>query len=104
MAQNATLHVKVEVTVANELKRLAKRRNQSVGELVRQAINVCYQPDLSNLSDVQAQALAAYRGSYISLGKFAEKFGLSLLEARHWLNEHNVPQNTCFGEDDARNA
>ena len=104
MAQDTTLHVKVEAKVADGLRRLAKSRKQSVGELVRHAISICYQPDLLSLTDAQRQALEAYRGAYISLGKLAEKLGMSILDARRWLSEHGMAQNTSFSQDDAENA
>jgi hypothetical protein len=104
MAREITLHIKVDPVVAEALRSLARRRKQSVGELVRYAINTCYQPDLLNLTDFQKQALEAYRGGYVSLGKLAERLGLSALEARRWLSEHDIVQNTRCGQDDVENA
>ena len=104
MAQDTTIHVKVEPSVAEGLRRLAQHRKQTVGELVRQAISTCYQPDLLGLSDVQRQAVEAYRGGYISLGRLAERLGLSPVATRRWLKEHDIDQNTCFSLDDSSNA
>ncbi len=104
MSQVTTLHIKVEPAVAQGLKMLAQRRQQTVAELVRQAIDACYQPDLRTLTDVQRQALEAYRGGYISLGKLAEKVGMTALDVRQWLLDHGIHQNTCFSSGDSENA
>ncbi len=104
MAQTATLHIKIEPSVAKSLKSIAKRRKQTVGELVRQAVQSRYQADRLGLTDRQRHALEAYEGGYISIGKLAEAMGLTSWEARQWLNEHGVPQNTAFSEDDVANA
>lgn len=104
MSQVTTLHIKVEPAVAQGLRLLAQRRQQTVAELVRQAIDACYQPDLRTLTDVQRQALEAYRGGYISLGKLSEKIGMTALDARQWLLEHGIRQNTCFSPGDSQNA
>ena len=104
MAHDSTLHVKVEPGVAKGLKTLARCRKQTVGELVRRAIGICYQTDLLGLNESQRQALEAYRGGYVSIGKLAEVMGLSHLDMRRWLNEHDVQQNSCFGQDDVVNA
>lgn len=104
MAQVTTIHVKIEPSVAEGLRRLAQHRKQTVGELVRRAINMCYQPDFLGLSEVQRQALEAYRGGYVSLGKLAEQLGVSPVDARRWLIEHDIELNTCFSQDDAAHA
>jgi len=104
MTQESTLHIKVEPTMAEALKLLAKKRKKTMGELVRQAITVCYQTDFLNLSAGQSQALLAYRGGYISIGKLAEVMGMSVMSLRIWMNEHAITQNTCYDEEDAANA
>lgn len=102
--QDATLHIKVSPEMARALKELSEKRNAPVGELVRQAIQSCYQIDLLNLNDNQKRALEAFRGGYISLGKLAEEMGMSVLKLRKWLDEHGVPQNNSFLQDDLKNA
>lgn len=102
--QSSTLHIKVEKQVATGLKELAKKRNESVGELVRQAIQSCYQLEMNNLAAHQYRALAAYQGGYISLNKLAEEMGLHQLELRTWLHEHDITQATAFGAEDSLNA
>jgi hypothetical protein len=99
-----TLHIKVEHTFNLELKRLAKARNSTVSDLIRQALVSCYQIDIIGLPEKQRQALEAYRGGFISLGKLSELMGRTLLEMRDWLNEHNIPQNNSFSPDDVKNA
>ena len=63
MAQDATLHVKLDRETDAKLKRLAEARRKSKGQLVREAISACYQASLSDLALQQRQALAAYQGN-----------------------------------------
>ena len=104
MAQVATLHVKIEPSTARNLKSLARHRGQTVGELVRRAISSCYQPDSDDLTDRQRQAVEAFRGGFISIGKLAGLMGLSVLEARAWVNEHGVSQQAAFSPKDIAHA
>lgn len=104
MAQTATLHVKIEPRTARSLKQFARRRGQTVGELVRQAIASCYQPDMEGLSAAHRQAVEAYRGGYISAGKLAEVLGCNVLEVRRWLRDRSVPSAAAFDVDDAAHA
>jgi hypothetical protein len=104
MAQTATLHIKVEPTVARGLKQVAGRRRVTVGELVRQAVQTCYQTEWLGLSAAQRQALEAYRGGFISLGKLAEAMGLTPLKVREWLNERGIVQNTACAKEDVAHA
>jgi predicted HTH domain antitoxin len=102
--QNSTLHVKVKPELAEGLKALAKKRETSVGELVRQAVISCYQIDIANLSEKQRRAIEAFQGGYISQGKLAEELGMNVWNTRKWLIEHNIPQNNSFFENDVKNA
>ncbi|MBN1962243.1 MAG: hypothetical protein JW841_15010 [Deltaproteobacteria bacterium] len=100
----ATLHVKIDKQFAQNLKDLADKRGQSVGELVRQALGATYQLDLLEITNRQRQGLEAYRGGFISLSKLAEIMGMHILELRTWLNEHAISQNNCFEEKDPHYA
>jgi len=102
--QNSTLHIKVKPEIAQGLKELSRKKETSVGELVRRAVISCYQLDFYDLSEKQRRALEAFRGDYISLGKLAEEFGMNNWDIREWLNEHNIPQNNSFLESDIKNA
>ena len=102
--QNATLHIKVKPEIAKGLKLLSKKRETSVGELIRQAVSSCYQLELLDLNQAQKQAIAAFQGGYISLGKLAEEMGMNVLDIRTWLEEHNILQNNSFQESDIENA
>ena len=102
--QNSTLHIKVKPELAKGLKALARKRDTSVGELIRQAVLSCYQIDLINLNEKQRRAVAAFQGGYISLGKLAEEMGMNILNTRKWLEEHDIPQNNSFLEDDVKNT
>jgi hypothetical protein len=104
MAQTATLHIKVEPATARGLKQVAGRRHVTVGELIRQAVQTCYQTEWLGLTAAQRQALEAYRGGYISLGKLAESLGLTPLKAREWLRERGIPGNTACSQEDLAHA
>ena len=102
--RTATLHIKVQPQWAENLKQIAKKREVSVGALIREAVTSCYQTELSGLPEAQRRALEAYRGGFISLGKLSGIMGMQVLTLRNWLLEHNIPQNNSFTEDDVRNA
>ena len=91
MAHTATIHIKIAQEMSEELRRLSKHRGQPIGELVRRALAACYQVDTQGLSTTQQQALEAYKGGFISMGKLAEIMGLPILNLRHWLNERGIP-------------
>lgn len=102
--QSSTLHIKVTPEVANALKVLSKKRETSVGELVRQAVHSCYQLEMLNLNEKLRRAVEAFQGGYISLGKLAEEMGMNVWDTRRWLAEHDIVQNNSFLEDDVSNA
>ena len=104
MAKDATLHVKLDTALAKSLEELAAQRGVSVGTLVRRALVATYQPQILDLSQRQRQAVEAYQGGFISLGRLAEALGLHVLEARTWLAEHQIPQNTGFLEGELAEA
>jgi len=104
MSQTATLHIKIEPGVARGLKSLAKHRGQTMGELVRQALSSCYQPDLAGMTALQRQAFEAWRGGFISLGKLAQAMGLTPLAMRGWLAEHGVGETASYQPNDAAHA
>ena len=76
--QNSTLHIKVKSELAKGLKAPARKRETSVGELIRQAVNSCYQVEIANLNEKQRRAVEAFQGGYISLGKLAEEMGMNI--------------------------
>jgi len=102
--QSSTIHVKVKPELAKGLKALSRKRETSVGELVRQAVLSCYQLDFLNLNEKQRRAVEAFQGGYISLGKLAEEMGMNVWDTRNWLIEHDIAQNNSFLEDDVNNA
>ncbi|MGA1867665.1 MAG: hypothetical protein ACMUJM_03860 [bacterium] len=102
--QSSTLHIKVKPELADGLKALSRKRATSVGELIRHAVISCYQLELLDLGEKQRRALEAFQGGYISLGKLAEEMGMNVLKTRKWLEEHDIPQNNSFLEDDVNNA
>lgn len=104
MAQDTTLHVKLDRETDAKLKRLAEIRRKSKGQLVREAISACYQAAFAELPIRQSQALAAYQGGYISLGKLAREMGMHVLQLRHWLEEQGISQRNAYGDEDAARA
>ena len=104
MAQDATLHIKLDRETDDRLRQLAEARRVSKAQLVRDAIAACYQTSLADLLVAQARAVAAYQGGYISLGKLAQTMGLHVLHVRPWLEERGIAQLTAYGEDDAAHA
>lgn len=104
MAQDATLHVKLDRQTADKLKRLAAERQTSKGQLVRDAISACYLPALDELPVQQRRALAAYQGGYISLGKLAREMGMHVLGLRAWLADQGLEQHVVFADGDSARA
>jgi len=104
MAQDATLHVKLDGETDGKLKKLAYEQGKSKGQLVREAIAACYQTAMEDLPLRQRQAVAAYQGGYISLGKLARAMGMHVLELRGWLEEHGIATRNAFAETDVANA
>lgn len=102
--QSSTLHIKIRPEIANGLKVLSKKRDVSVGELVRRAIISSYQLDLLDLGIKQKRAVEAFQGGYISIGKLAEEMGMTIWDIRTWLKDHEIRQNNAFSEDDVKNA
>ena len=102
--QKSTLHIKVKPELAKGLKALARKRETSVGELIRQAVISCYQVEITDLNEKQRRAVEAFQGGYISQGKLSEEMGMNIWNTRKWLVEHDIPQNNSFLEDDVNNA
>ena len=60
---------------------------------------------VDDLSVTQRNALAAYHGGYISIGKLARDMGMNVLELRNWMKERGFKQQVCAVEDsDVANA
>jgi len=104
MANTATLHVKLDPDTAACLKALAARRHTSKGQLVREAVAACYQTSQLDLPLPQRQALAAYQGGFISLGRLAAAMGMHVVDLRHWLKAHGLTPNSSFAAQDVANA
>ena len=101
--QKSTLHIKVKPELAKGLKALARKRETSVGELIRQAVISCCQIEISGLNEKQRRAVEAFQGGYIIQGKLAEEMGMNIWNTRKWLVEHDIPQNNSFFEIDVNN-
>ena len=64
----------------------------------------CYQLDLLNLNEQQRRAVEAFQGGYISIGKLAEEMGMRVWHLQKWMEEHDIPQNSTYSEDDVKHA
>ena len=104
MANDRTLHVKIDSETDLKLRRLAEIRRKSRGQLVRDAISASYQTAFAELPLGQSRALAAYQGGYISIGKLAREMGMHVLQLRSWLNEHGILQRNVYGDEDVARA
>jgi predicted HTH domain antitoxin len=104
MPQDATLHVKLDSDTDGKLRKLAYDQGKSKGQLVREAIAACYQTTLDDLPLRQRQAVTAYQGGYISLGRLARAMGMHVLELRSWLRQHGIAERHAFAETDVENA
>lgn len=104
MAHDAALHLKLDPAVAENLGRVAHARKVSRAQLVREAISACYQTESTGLPIKQQQALAAYQGEFISIGKLARMMGMHVLELRHWLHEHGIAQNNAYTDRESADA
>lgn len=104
MSNNATVHIKLNPEKDKYLSELARKRQTSKGQLIREAITACYQALPEDLPLHQRQAIAAYQGGFISIGRLAHVMGMQVLDLRKWLQEHGIDQNTGFSEQDAANA
>lgn len=104
MSQDTALHVKVDRETDNRLKKLAYEKGKSKGQLVREAISACYQMAMTDLPLRQQQAITAYQGGYISLGRLARVMGMHVLELRNWLQEHDIAVRAMFADSDVANA
>jgi predicted transcriptional regulator len=97
--QEATLHIRLDLEMDEQLARLARAKKSSKGRLARDAIAACYQLSTEELPIQQQRALAAYQGGFISIGKLAETMGMHVLDLRTWLEDHGIDQNTIMNID-----
>lgn len=104
MKQDATLHVKINGEANARLRQIAYACHKSKGQLVREAIAACYQTSTEDLPLQQRQALYAYQGGYISIGKLARVMGMHVLDLRVWLRERAIEQRNAYGSGDAAHA
>jgi predicted HTH domain antitoxin len=70
------------------LKEQSRLSHRTIGELVRDAVNVAFLQD--TIERRRQVALAAYQEGFISLGKLAETLGLDTVSTRHYLREQAI--------------
>jgi hypothetical protein len=104
MKKTQTLNIKLDKEEESRLNELAYRLKKSKGQLVRDALQTCYQTSLANLPAQQVRALNAYQGGYISIGKLASEMGMQVLELRKWLRGHDIARSAAFNQLDDENA
>jgi hypothetical protein len=87
------------------LKRMAKARHRTLGELVRAAVDSAYPVDM--LEHRRNVALAAYQEGMVSLGRLAEAVGLDPVSARAYCAARGITplaQDAVGAVSDADNA
>ena len=104
MKSKATLHVKLDPEEDKKLRELAEKQGKSKGQLVREAIRSCYETRFDLLPQSQQDAVAAYRGGFISLGKLAESMGLSDADMQTWLRDREWLQPAAVSPSDIEHA
>ncbi len=71
------------------LKVLAKKEKRTLGELVREAVDITYKKR-DAVEHRKSIAIEAYQEGLISLGKLAEAIGMDIVSARFYLKEHGI--------------
>jgi predicted transcriptional regulator len=104
MAQESTLHIKLDRKTDEQLKYLARVRKTSKGRLAREAITACYQTSTDDLTLAQRQALYACQGGFISEAKLASIMGMHVLALRTWLTERGIHIPSVYSASDVRHA
>lgn len=72
-----------------KLKSYARKEGKSLGELVRESLDITYKKR-SSLEHRKLIALEAYKEGFISLGKLSEILGIDSVSARLYLREHHI--------------
>jgi predicted HTH domain antitoxin len=72
-----------------KLKLYAKKEGRTLGELVRDALDLTYKKK-NDIEYRKAIALDAYKEGFISLGKLAEILGVDIVSARLYLKGHGI--------------
>lgn len=88
------------------LKSYSRNEKKTLGELVRDALDVAYKTK-DIIEHRRAVALEAYREGFISIGKLSEALGVDIISTRLYLKEKNILLNTQEQqevEQDAVNA
>lgn len=72
------------------LKSHARKEGKTLGELVREAIDMVYKKK-DSLEQRRYVALNAYKEGFISLGKLSEILGIDTVSARLYLKQKHTP-------------
>ncbi|RJQ53121.1 MAG: hypothetical protein C4526_07085 [Nitrospiraceae bacterium] len=72
-----------------KLKTYARKEGKSLGELVRESVDITYKKR-SSLEHRKLIAIEAYKEGFISLGKLSEILGIDPESARLYLKEHHI--------------
>lgn len=89
-----------------KLKSYAKRRKRTLGELVRESVDLTYKK-ADSIDQRKSVAVAAYKEGLISLGRLSEILGVDQVTARFYLKEKGIPIKVQDRQEilkDARNA
>ncbi len=89
-----------------KLKSYAIKERKTLGELVRDAVDITYKKK-NSLEHRKSVAIDAYKEGIISLGKLSEILGVDVVSTRLYLKEHRIPikvQEPYEIKQDAMNA
>lgn len=73
-----------------KLKTYAKKRRRTLGELVRESLDLTYKK-ANSIEQRKSVAIAAYKEGLISLGRLSEVLGIDHVTARLYLKEKGIP-------------
>ncbi len=71
------------------LKEYANREEKTLGQLVRDAVDIKYNQD--RIEHGKSVALESYKEGFISIGKLSEILGVDTVSTRLYLREKGIP-------------
>jgi len=80
------------------LKNYAEKEKKTLGEVVREAIEVTYMRK-DKIEHRRMVAIEAYKEGFISIGKLSEILGLDIVTLRLYLKKRKIPIKTQDFED-----
>ena len=75
------------------LKVYSKREGRTLGELVREALDIAYKKK-NRVEQRRQVAIEAYKEGFISIGKLSEILGIDIVSLRLYLKEEGIQPQT----------